>query len=325
MRRMIEDMSKVQFIDTDMVKEVLEKEKCLVIHHDDNDGLYGAYFMLHREELGLKMNHKDILIPSNYNNPFSSEVYQPALDAGCTAVVIVDYNIPITNLKEMITKFKYVIYTDHHKTTYNMYTKYRETLKEMYQADKLSFIYASAYSGCSIIQNLIEELSREKFDNDTHYLTKLIDAYDRNAEGYPEAWFLSDYLFKNYRNTPDSIIWDDLRNKIFMNRALTIGKQIHSLNYVLNEIFFSEFTKKITWEDKIWYVLYGYGNSYCFNEHINEVDGVIIYHPLPKTDKFKYSLFSSRQDVDMCAIAEKYGGGGHKSAAGFTLDIDLFE
>ena len=41
--------------------------------------------------------------------------------------------------------------------------------------------------------------------------------------------------------------------------------------------------------------------------------------------KYSYSIFSSNLNVDCSKIAEKYSGGGHKGAAGFSSDELLFK
>jgi len=40
--------------------------------------------------------------------------------------------------------------------------------------------------------------------------------------------------------------------------------------------------------------------------------------------KYSYSIFSSNPNIDCSKIAESYGGGGHKGAAGFSSDELLF-
>lgn len=35
--------------------------------------------------------------------------------------------------------------------------------------------------------------------------------------------------------------------------------------------------------------------------------------------------FSSNEDIDCSKLAEKYGGGGHKGAAGFSSNTIVFE
>ena len=36
---------------------------------------------------------------------------------------------------------------------------------------------------------------------------------------------------------------------------------------------------------------------------------------------FRVSLYTDRNDVDVSEIAKAYGGGGHKKAAGFRVDV----
>ena len=37
-------------------------------------------------------------------------------------------------------------------------------------------------------------------------------------------------------------------------------------------------------------------------------------------DKWKVSLYTKKDDIDVSIIAQKYGGGGHKKASGFRCD-----
>ena len=39
--------------------------------------------------------------------------------------------------------------------------------------------------------------------------------------------------------------------------------------------------------------------------------------------EWSYSLYTTK-DIDCSALAKKYGGGGHKKAAGFKADFNLF-
>ena len=47
-------------------------------------------------------------------------------------------------------------------------------------------------------------------------------------------------------------------------------------------------------------------------------DMLIRYVYNGKIDRYEYSLYSTKPNVNCAAIAERYGGGGHKGAAGFT-------
>jgi len=59
-------------------------------------------------------------------------------------------------------------------------------------------------------------------------------------------------------------------------------------------------------------------NSWIFGEKYNEYPIVMVYAFNGK--KWSYSIFSSDKNIDCSKIAESYGGGGHKGAAGFSLD-----
>jgi len=53
------------------------------------------------------------------------------------------------------------------------------------------------------------------------------------------------------------------------------------------------------------------------------IDGFIVYTHDGKS--FKVTLYENGKDIDMSKIAIKYGGGGHKGAAGFHIDKLPFE
>jgi len=64
-------------------------------------------------------------------------------------------------------------------------------------------------------------------------------------------------------------------------------------------------------------------NSWVFGEKYNEYPIVMVW--AFNGTKYSYSIFSNNPDIDCSKIAEKYGGGGHKGAAGFSSDELLFK
>lgn len=64
-------------------------------------------------------------------------------------------------------------------------------------------------------------------------------------------------------------------------------------------------------------------NSWIFGEKYNEYPLVVVW--VFNGRNYVYSIFSSNADVDCSKIAEKYGGGGHKGAAGFNSKELLFK
>lgn len=63
-------------------------------------------------------------------------------------------------------------------------------------------------------------------------------------------------------------------------------------------------------------------NSWIFGEKYNEYPVVCVW--AFNGTKFSYTLFSGDPSIDCSKIAEIYGGGGHKGAAGFSSDKLLF-
>lgn len=63
------------------------------------------------------------------------------------------------------------------------------------------------------------------------------------------------------------------------------------------------------------YVVNKKSNSWIFGDKINEYPFVVAW-VFDGVD-YQYSIFSSDESIDCSRIAEKFGGGGHKGAAGF--------
>jgi len=64
-------------------------------------------------------------------------------------------------------------------------------------------------------------------------------------------------------------------------------------------------------------------NSWIFGDKYNEYPLVCVW--AFNGTRYSYSIFSSNPNVDCSKIAESYGGGGHKGAAGFSSDELLFK
>ena len=60
-----------------------------------------------------------------------------------------------------------------------------------------------------------------------------------------------------------------------------------------------------------------------FGDKIKEYDAVIPFYYI--NGKWKYSIFTEKDNVDCESIAKYYGGGGHKKAAGWVIDDLIFE
>ena len=163
-----------------------------------------------------------------------------------------------------------------------------------------------------------------------------IDAYDRWTKKDPDAdAFICGIKASNYGYT---INYNNMQSANglyrtinmcdddFVNDIVVVGR--HALNYYMN--LMKEQSEYIgIWEIGKYKIAYknAVGQSWNFNDLIDskQVDAGLIGYYDPKYDLWKYSIYSYHgSEVQANKIAEKFGGGGHPGAAGFSSKICFF-
>ena len=66
------------------------------------------------------------------------------------------------------------------------------------------------------------------------------------------------------------------------------------------------------------------GNSFNFLDKQKDYDAVSLFYFDGAQNKWSYSIYSSNPNFNCKDVAEYFGGGGHKSAAGFSLDTCIY-
>ena len=107
------------------------------------------------------------------------------------------------------------------------------------------------------------------------------------------------------------------RNEL-MNKIIEEGKAIKRFADSQN----TKYAKRLSFETTIQGIdciaICKPGNSTALAEKFNDYPlGVVFQY---KDGVYSYSLYSQNKDIDCSKIAESFGGGGHKGAAGFTSD-----
>ena len=119
---------------------------------------------------------------------------------------------------------------------------------------------------------------------------------------------------------PESNIWDDLLNDdgSLIERIINSGRTILSYERKQNEIYAKGMHYETEFEGLRAIVINkAFQNSKIFDSVYDpEKHDVMILFGV-KPNEFKYSIYSTKDEVDVSKIAVKYGGGGHKGAAGF--------
>ena len=125
----------------------------------------------------------------------------------------------------------------------------------------------------------------------------------------------------------NSGFWTALENSTFVNQLIKEGEIIKK--YVDTQA--ARNTEHDGYECKIGghkaFVLNSSGNSMMAGDKINKYDLICLWHYDGKLNKYKYSLYSENEGVNCAEIATSIepSGGGHRGAAGFSLDKLIFK
>ena len=136
-----------------------------------------------------------------------------------------------------------------------------------------------------------------------------------------------EYAMQSYgQNFPSSSIWEELlNNRLDIDKMISEGKRIldwiNSRNHHL--------VRSMAFEAEIDGLRcicsnMAQGRSSFFNslDNIKDYDVMINFY-MNKKRRWNLSFYSSKKDIDVSKIASRYGGGGHKGAAGASSLSDL--
>lgn len=285
--------------------------KCF--HHNDLDGRCAgaivSYFM-------DNMNPDDF-IEVDYTNVPDADSVQHGED-----VFIVDYcftDSTVYQLQAIVAKGCHVIWIDHHKSSADLLMH-----KDQYafmSSDKLRIVVDTKLCGAALTYMYFNyEVGRAM-----PMFLKYVDDWDRWVGRYPET-----YKFKlgveSIKHSPTDTVWRDLLN---MDSYDVLDKIIHDGNVVerytseFNAQYCNQFVFKCVLKGLKCYALNIRLNSKVFGDLIKQCDAVVTF--IFNGDIYQYSIYSANPDVDCAKVAEMYGGGGHKGAAGFSSDKLVIE
>ena len=260
-----------------------------VLYHANCVDGFGAAFAAWK-----KFKDQAQYIPVTYGQSFplmktNSEVY------------IVDFSYPRAQLLNLVQSMSKVVVLDHHKTA-------QEDLKGLdfakFDMKKSGAMLAWEYFHPETkVPKLIEYIQDRDLWNNILPQTKEFNLG------------LSAYSF-------DFELWDKIDENTLVAEGITIERyQEQKIQEMLREVKFINFA--------------GYKSIPVLNCSVLQSDVVnkmldkypqapfaLGYHDL-KSGKRKWSARSRQsEDVDVTIIAAKFGGGGHKNAAGFTTDLN---
>ena len=250
----------------------------------------------------------------------------PTLPSNC-GVICVDFSFTSMQLIELYKRNIKVIIIDHHISAFEELTKGQLSKIEQYIDDKKEYFYRYDINECGASltwQTLFPDEVMPPFlkyikDRDLwrHELPKTEEMHEavgilgRNFGNFDYLATLSEeQLIKTIAPIGDyNIAVKNEKIAKICDPKWIITETIDS--YEVIGVIVKPFQSR--WTSDIAMYLYKKYPEYPF-VFIKTIEG----------QNAKYSLRSSRvSGIDVTAIAEKYGGGGHKNAAGFSKPIDV--
>ena len=276
-----------------------------VFHHNDIDGLSSAAIVARFTE----NYNPDNYIMYDYSVPLPTEIIQEG-----ETVYVVDLSFSINTvdkLKEIVEeKHCDLIWCDHHTSTIEVliahpeYNEIKGLRQEGISGAALTWMYFNncTFEECPLFIQMISDFDCWKYEIiDTLHFKYALEAEDLNP--FSNIWnqLVRDH---NTKGTP-------LLKKMIAD-GMTIEKYM--------EQWFENYCESYAYESEIkgtkCLVCNIRANSLVFGDRIKDYPLVAIW--VSDGETYKYSIYSDKDDIDCSKIAEEFGGGGHKGAAGFV-------
>lgn len=279
--------------------------KC--IHHNDMDGHSAAAVV---RFVTTNTNPQDYF-EWDYNSPIPVDTFEEN-----EYVYIVDCSFgesTVKYLEQMMDKNCHISWLDHHKTSIDLQAnpKYAWTAR-------LPGIRSTEHSGAYLTWQFF-------FPNmDVPYIIQLISDFDtfQNNMLPMSSYFKLGAGIEN-QNPIEGIYYQLLNHtptdrEKMMEKIMEHGAVIKQYVDVDNKKYFDSYAYKTNFLGYQTMVVNKRSGSEVFGDSYGNCPLYCTY--VFNGEKYVYSLFSVSEDVDCSALAAKFGGGGHKGAAGFSAE-----
>lgn len=305
----------------------------LIFHHNDLDGYVSAAGIL-AHCLNSDIKIKDKMVVCDYNN--TTPTYEAVNawindtkeslnmeDKVYNKVYLVDLSLNDEMVKQVVhmlddDRISNVTIIDHHQSGYECWLRNGMELTKYVDLGKLK-VYIDVYK-CAAMN------VARYYHIPVRLFLVWVDDYDRWIHDHEESMYIN-YAFYSMLESAD--IYINLVNCInadadTINNMLATGKSISAYKKATNKqwepfIYTREFEGL-----NVAVLNYKLTNSSVFPDEIYKNYDAVITWGYNGT-RYLYSIYTSNDNVNCAAIAVKYGGGGHKGAAGFSSDKFILE
>lgn len=327
--------------------------KVFIISHDDLDGVGASavayqYFKIYRKYEANNFVFYNI----NYTTVIEDILGRYDIDKE-DIILFLDYSFSNNkNLEYLINLIKSgnnILWIDHHKTSLDLL----ETKLKDYHLEYDNFTHVIDTSHCAtylVYEFFIKEIYGCDYEFSIPEFIQYINSHDLWLHNKPHteefvygigACLSTPMTFiKHITGDKDTNIFkpgfimyfcDSMAINHMISDGIAIKKYLENMykKQVEDKAFEIKINDRISEKQYKGLALNGAGNSLVFGDKINEYDFVCLFSYYG--DKWRYSIYSAKDDVDCSDIAYKLGyfsglgGGGHKGAAGFVTDTNILD
>lgn len=277
------------------------ENKVCIYHRNCLDGFAAAWAA--RKRLGDGVTY----LPAQYG--------EDPPDVEGKIVTIVDFSYPRDVLIDMAEKAIHVTVIDHHKTA-------EKNLSDL-DIQNLKIIFDMNKSGCVLTWEYFfsESGYENSFSDFMPNLLKYVQDRDLWKFQYKETKAICAAM---YSYEMDFQVWDELMEGGRLDRLVVDGeailrnqeRQIETYANYARPMRIGDFTVPAVCAP--FFLISELGHRLCKDEAFAAIYSVTGY------GNVVFSLRSNDKGLDVSEIAERFGGGGHRNAAGFSASLNSF-
>lgn len=262
----------------------------ICFHHDDLDGRCAAAIVLHAFS-GARSEEV------SYGRPVTVDRVCPG-----EKVFIVDFTFPQDAMAELLAKTDDITWIDHHQSAF-----------DIQYPRKLAGILSAGKAACELTWDYLFP------DRPLPEAVRLTGDKDVWAWKYGDDTAFFNEGMRIFGHHPSAPLWNELfgDDAAVMAEIKARGAVCVQYRQTVCEDYVSRFAFETVIEGHSAIVvgLQMFGSE-TFGERVKQYDICLTFEFNGR--QWSVSLFS--KNIDVCRIAEKHGGGGHRNAAGFTCE-----
>lgn len=275
-----------------------------IFFHNDLDGICSAAIFY---KFFNKIQKEIQLIKINYDK--EDEEFKKIKIEKNEIICMLDYSLSVSNVKQVLKFTDKIIWVDHHKTAIEKYKNNGFNFEGIQQIDHsgcmLAWMYCYGEKIPPLSVSLIEDFDIWKWE------------WREKTEPFK-------YFMESQPQNPTKEIWQNILNEDYdITSSINEGKSIVKYVKNINEQNMLDYSYRINWEGyKCLVINQLEKGSQTFEKFDNgDYDVLIVWRY--NGQKYVVSLYHSQhhKNIDVSALAKKFGGGGHKGASGITFDV----